>query len=68
MAFILYLIPVALYLLYRWAVKNNDYFKKQGIAYMEPLPLLGSSFGLFFKKQSMVKSFMDSYYQFKDEK
>lgn len=64
MWFILYLLPVAIYLLYKWFTKNFDFFKKQGIAYTEPF----SGFSVFFKKQPMIKPFMDNYFKFKDEK
>lgn len=64
----MYLIPVALYFLYKWATKNYDYFEKQGIPFVKPIPLLGSNFGIFFKKQPLVQSMMEQYYEFKNEK
>lgn len=68
MGVFLYLIPIALYLLYKWAVKNNDYFEKQGIPYVKPWPLVGSNFEMFFKKTPFVTFLMDSYNQYKHEK
>jgi hypothetical protein len=68
MGYFLYLIPVAVYLFYKWATSNHDFFVKQGIAFIRPLPLLGSNFSLFFKKQPFVKSLMDNYNKFKSEK
>lgn len=68
MALILYLIPIALYLFYKWATKNYDYFEKQGIPFMKPLPLLGSNYAIFFKKQPMVQTMIEQYSEFKNEK
>lgn len=69
MAFILYLIPIAIYLFYKWATANYDFFEKQGIACdKKPLPFLGSNFLLLFKKKPMVTTLMDFYKEFKHEK
>jgi cytochrome P450 family 9 len=68
MGLILYLIPVALYFFYKWATAKYDYFEKQGIVYSKPLPLLGSDFGLFFKKIPFVESFMNNYNMYDGEK
>jgi hypothetical protein len=68
MAFILYLIPIAVYLFYKWATATHDFFEKQGIAYSKPLPLLGSDFSLLFKKQPLVVTLMEFYNKHKHEK
>lgn len=68
MGLIFYLIPVALYLFYKWATVNYDFFEKQGIAYIKPFPLLGSNFSVFFKKQPLVTTMMDNYNKFRHEK
>jgi cytochrome P450 family 9 len=68
MGLFLYLIPVALYLIYKWATAKFDFFEKQGIPFIKPLPLVGSNSELFFKKQSFVKSFMDNYNKYKSGK
>jgi cytochrome P450 family 9 len=41
------------YLFYKWAVANNDYFEKRGVAFLKPTILLGSNFNLFFNKKSL---------------
>jgi len=68
MGLFLYLIPVAIYLFYKWATANYDFFEKQGIAFVKPLPGLGSNMGIFFKKKPFVQSLMELYNQFEDEK
>lgn len=68
MGFFLYLIPVALYLFYKWATANYDFFSKQGIAFQEPWPLVGSNFGLIFKRKPFVESLMETYNKYKHEK
>jgi cytochrome P450 family 9 len=68
MGLILYLLPVALYLFYKWATARYDYFEKQGIVFHKPLPLLGSDFGLLFKKIPFVDSLMLNYNLHKNDK
>lgn len=68
MGLFLCLIPVALYFLYKWSTATFDYFEKQGFAFQKPLPLLGSDFHLFFKKQPMAVSLMNNYNKHKSEK
>lgn len=68
MYLILYLLPVAIYLFYKWATAKYDYFDKQGIPCVKPLPGLGSNFALLFKKQPFVKTLMDSYNKYSDYK
>lgn len=68
MGLFLYLIPIALYFFYKWATANYDFFKKQGIAFIKPLPLVGSNFELFFKKQPFVKGLMENYFKYKSDK
>lgn len=68
MGLILYLIPVVIYLFYKWATAKYDFFEKQGIPFIKPFPLLGSNIGLFFKKKPFVESMVDAYNQFENEK
>lgn len=53
--------------IYKWATKNNDFFAKQGIPFLKPLFLIGSS-GRFSGKKSPQKSIIDHYNQFPDSK
>ena len=68
MAIFLYLAAIAVYFIYKWAVANHDFFEKQGIPFIKPLPLLGSNAGIYFKKQPFVVSMMNDYNKFKNEK
>ena len=68
MGLFLYLIPVAIYLFYKWATANYDFFEKQAIPFIKPLPLLGSNIGLFFKKKPLVQSMLEEYNKFNNDK
>lgn len=53
--------------IYKWATKNNDFFAKQGIPYLKPKFLIGSS-GRFSGKQSAQDNIIDHYNQFPESK
>lgn len=48
-------VSLSLYLLYRWARRNDDYFKNRGIPYIQPNLLLGTTGGLFFGRYNMME-------------
>lgn len=52
------------YLFYKWAIANYDYFEKRGVAFIEPMFLLGSNSNMFFNKLSfpeiVIKWYNDS--------
>lgn len=45
-------IVVLAYLFYKWAVANNDYFEKLGVAFLKPVFLLGANANLLYKPLS----------------
>jgi hypothetical protein len=68
MSFWLYLIPVALYLLYKWATSTYDYFEKQGIAFRKPIPLLGTNSNMITRRQTFTDALDSWYKEFPNEK
>lgn len=66
--FLIILLVIALAIaIYKWATKNNDFFLKQGIPYLKPLFLIGSS-GRFSGKKSPQESIIDHYNKFPESK
>lgn len=57
-----------IYSFYKWATINNDYFKNQGIKYIKPTFMLGSTAALFFKTQTIYDFVKSLYNEFPDEK
>jgi hypothetical protein len=53
---------------YKWATKNNDYFKKKGIKSTIPAFLIGNSGNLFTKKMALNDLLVHFYQQFPNEK
>lgn len=68
MGLFLYLIPIAIYLFYKWATANYDFFEKQEVAFIKPIPFFGSNFSLFFKKKPLVDTMLEEYHRFENEK
>jgi hypothetical protein len=46
-------IAVAFYLFYKWMTANYDYFEKRGVAFIEPVFLVGTKYNLLFSKMSL---------------
>ena len=57
----LVLLAVAVYLFYRWAVANNDFFEKRDIPYSKPSFLLGNFAKAVFRRKSLFDIFVDLY-------
>lgn len=57
----LILFSVALYLLYRWATANKNFFKERGIPYAKPVPLFGNFWEMVMRRKSMFDLFVDIY-------
>lgn len=64
----LLLLPLVLWLLYKWSVSNFDYFEKIGVPYEKPLPIVGNSLGLVLQKEGFVDMTRKSYDKFKSSK
>uniref|UniRef100_A0A1A9UNC7 Cytochrome P450 n=1 Tax=Glossina austeni TaxID=7395 RepID=A0A1A9UNC7_GLOAU len=58
--FILLLFAI-IYLFYRWATANNDFFLKRGIPYKKPKILFGNMWNLILKRKSIVDIVVDLY-------
>lgn len=64
----LWIVLVLLYLLYKWCTAGHDYFRKRGIPFEEPLPLVGNLLSMILGRESIVDITKRSYYQFKGSK
>lgn len=60
---LLILVAISLfgYAFYKWATKNNDYFKERNLAFVKPQFLFGCM-GKFLMKQQTAHEFSDSLY------
>ncbi len=67
MYMILLLVFVA-YLLYKWTTSNHDYFTKQGVPNLEPLPVFGNVLPALIGRESGADLFTRSYNKFKQSK
>lgn len=56
------------YSFYKWAVLNNNYFKKRGIKSLKPTFLLGNMYGFFFNKFDATEFSSMLYNSFPTEK
>lgn len=55
------------FFLYKYVTHDNDFFKKRGIKYLKPLPLLGSNWRPAFGYKTYFDFYRDTYNQFKNE-
>ncbi|XP_053675594.1 cytochrome P450 9e2-like [Anopheles nili] len=62
--FLLWALPVALYLFYRWGVATYDYFEKRNIPFVKPVPFLGQVWSFFTQDKHAVDIASEGYYQF----
>lgn len=53
-----------LYVFYKWATKNNDYFKIRGIPAKEPSLFFGNTAALFLKKNQLIDTITELYEAF----
>lgn len=66
--FVYCLIAAAAYFFYKWAIANNEYFEKKGIAFMKPVFLMGSNSNMFFNRMSLPEVSLKWYNELKNEK
>ncbi|XP_031627729.1 probable cytochrome P450 9f2 [Contarinia nasturtii] len=62
------LIGIVLYLFYKWATINNDYFVKRKILHLDSVFLVGNTFELFLMRSYPAKWLESVYYRFPKEK
>uniref|UniRef100_A0A1A9W7C0 Cytochrome P450 n=1 Tax=Glossina brevipalpis TaxID=37001 RepID=A0A1A9W7C0_9MUSC len=55
------LIALVLYIFYRWATANNDFFSKRGIPHKKPKILFGNMAGLALRRTSIIDLIVDLY-------
>jgi cytochrome P450 family 9 len=56
------------FLIYKWATKNNNYFKVRNIAYIEPIAFFGTGRDLILGKLSLPDFIKKCYEEFPNEK
>lgn len=61
------IIATFVFFLYKYITLDNNFFKKRGIKYLKPLPLLGSNWRAAFGYESYFDFYRETYNQFKDE-
>ncbi|XP_011193596.2 probable cytochrome P450 9f2 [Zeugodacus cucurbitae] len=52
---------ILLYLFYRWATQNFDFFEKRGIPYDKPVPVFGSLIDITLRRGSIFYTIKDLY-------
>ncbi|XP_055301644.1 probable cytochrome P450 9f2 [Sitodiplosis mosellana] len=57
-----------LYIFYKWATANQNYFVQRNIKHLKPTFLLGNTAKLFTKRTSFAKWLNSVYYQYPNEK
>uniref|UniRef100_A0A182S5D6 Cytochrome P450 n=2 Tax=Anopheles funestus TaxID=62324 RepID=A0A182S5D6_ANOFN len=62
--FLLWALPLALYLFYRWSVATYDYFEKRNIPYVKPVPFFGQVWSFFTQGKHAVDVASEGYYMF----
>lgn len=64
------IVALLVYKFYKYAMKGLDYFERpnQRIKYLKALPIVGSDFGLFFRKEPLTKLFSRTYDKMKSER
>lgn len=66
--YVILLLGFVVWLLYKWLTSNHDYFAKQGVPNLEPLPVFGNVSSALFGRESGVDLFTRSYIKFKQSK
>lgn len=65
---LLVLVPLILWLFYRWLVKDLDYFEKLGVPFEKPLPFFGNMLDFVLQKKSLVQLMGKKSLKFKNAK
>uniref|UniRef100_A0A182JJ37 Uncharacterized protein n=1 Tax=Anopheles atroparvus TaxID=41427 RepID=A0A182JJ37_ANOAO len=61
---LLWALPVALYLLYRWSIATYDYFEKRNVPFVKPVPFFGQVWAFFSQEKHAVDVASEGYYLF----
>lgn len=61
----LYVAVFILWLVYKWLIKDLDYYEKLGVAHEKPLPVFGHMLNLILKKESLIAVITRNYEKFK---
>ncbi|XP_063631806.1 cytochrome P450 6B2-like [Cydia splendana] len=66
--FIFIVIVVLIWSLYLYGTQGHDYWKKKGVKYEQPYPIVGSTSRIFLQKQSITQYVTDLYRRYPEEK
>lgn len=64
----LFIAIAAVYALYKWLTKDDDFFLKKGIPYEKPLPIFGSFLGFMLQRETLIDIVQRSYDKYKQSK
>lgn len=59
---------VVIFLVYKWATQNDDYFEKKGVPALKPTLFFGNSVDFFTKKVDLIEFVRKLYDDFPNEK
>ena len=54
--------------IYQYITKNNDFFKKKGLAHLKPMFFFGNTAPMVFKQMELIDYVVDLYSKFPNEK
>lgn len=58
----------AVYALYKWLTKNDDFFLKKGIPFDKPLPIFGNFLRFMLQKETFIDVMQRGYDKYKKSK
>lgn len=61
------IISYILYSLYKWSIRNFDYFEKRNVKFLKPIPFFGNTGGLFANRCTVVEFAKRLYETYPDE-
>jgi len=64
----LLIVVVLLWLLYQWSTSKHDLFRKAGLPFEKPWPLVGNMLNVLLGKESVITVTQKSYDNFKKSK
>ncbi|XP_061513004.1 cytochrome P450 9b1-like [Anopheles gambiae] len=64
--FLLWALPLALYLFYRWSIATYDYFEKRNVPYVKPVPFFGQVLSFFTQGRHAVDVASEGYHMFRN--
>lgn len=66
--YILLVIGVLLFIVYKWSISTYDFFEKKEIAFIKPIPLFGNMKEMLLKKSDFLTFAKNLYNYYPDKK